>query len=240
MATATSISRILGLMREQALAATFGASGITDAFAVAYRIPNMLRDLFAEGSFSSAFVPVFIRERLQNESSARGLLWSLFILLGLVTGVVSTLVIYHAETIVFFVTDEEFSRDVEKFHTTVVLTRIMAPFLCLVSLTALMMGVLNSLKVFFIPALSSALFNVAMILSIIFLTKYLTFQGLPGVYALGVGVLAGGLLQFFFAVLFCRGPEFRAKRPSLPFLIHYFKSIQKCQYWNHRHCGHSN
>ena len=74
MATATFSSRILGLVREQVMAATFGASGITDAFTVAYRVPNMLRDLFAEGAFSSAFVPVFTKVRQLGDREARTLL----------------------------------------------------------------------------------------------------------------------------------------------------------------------
>ena len=83
MAIATFLSRILGLIREQAMAAVFGAGSITDAFTVAYRVPNMLRDLLAEGSFSSAFVPLFIEERLKDPYKARVLLWSVFVLVGL-------------------------------------------------------------------------------------------------------------------------------------------------------------
>ena len=202
MALATSLSRIFGLVREQAFAATFGVSGLTDAFAVAYRIPNMLRDLFAEGALSSAFVPVFIKEHLENKDSARKLLWSLFILLLLVTGILSLLIMGNARSLVLFVTDVEFAKDPEKLQMTIVLTKIMAPFLCLVSLAALMMGVLNSLKVFFLPAVSPVLFNVAMIFSILFLTKNFSDKGIPPIYALGWGVLLGGLLQFLLQLPF--------------------------------------
>ncbi len=202
MALATSLSRILGLMREQALAATFGVSGLTDAFAIAYRIPNMLRDLFAEGALSSAFVPVFIKERLENKDSAKRLLWSLFILLLLVTGIISILITANAKSIILFVTSVEFSRDPEKLHVTVILTKIMAPFLCFISLAALMMGVLNSLKVFFIPAICPAFFNVSMIFSILFLTKIFADRGILPIYALGWGVLFGGLLQFLLQLPF--------------------------------------
>ena len=217
MAVATLISRIFGLIREQVLAATFGASGITDAFAVAYRIPNLLRDLFAEGAFSSAFVPVFVRERLRNNDSARRLLWSLFIFLFLVTGVLSGLMMANAEGIVRFFTDSEFSKDSDKLHVTVTLTKIMAPFLCLISLAALMMGVLNSLKIFFIPAICPAFFNISMILSLIFLTKILSDRGIPPIYALGWGVLIGGALQFFIQLPFVLAKGFGPKRP-----FHFF------------------
>ncbi len=80
------MSRILGLVREQVLAFMFGASGMTDAFYVAFRIPNLLRDLFAEGAFSAAFVPTFIEAKGEDKESARRLLWSLFIVLIIATG----------------------------------------------------------------------------------------------------------------------------------------------------------
>ena len=73
MAFATFLSRILGLVREQVMAATFGATGLTDAYLVAFRIPNILRDLFAEGSFSPAFVPIFIEERIKDPKTSRNI-----------------------------------------------------------------------------------------------------------------------------------------------------------------------
>ena len=217
MAAATLTSRIFGLIREQALAATFGASGLTDAFAVAYRIPNMLRDLFAEGAFSSAFVPIFIKERLKSEDSARRLLWSLFILLFLITGTLSVLIIVNAEVMVSLVTSSKFSEDPEKFQMTVSLTKIMAPFLCFISLAALMMGVLNSLKIFFIPAVCPAFFNISMILSILFLTKFFSTKGIPPIYALGWGVLLGGLLQFIVQIPFVFAKGYRPTKFVGPF-----------------------
>lgn len=196
MAGATFLSRILGLARELSMAAVFGAGATTDAFTVAYRIPNMLRDLLAEGALSSAFVPAFIKERLGSETRAKRLLWSLFVLLAGTTALISTAIICSAESIVLFMTGDLFVHDPKKLHTAVVLTQLTAPFLCLVSLSALLMGVLNSLKLFFLPALSPALFNVAMILSILLLTGFFEDRGIEPAYALGWGVLAGGLLQF--------------------------------------------
>ncbi|MEX0797865.1 MAG: murein biosynthesis integral membrane protein MurJ [Bacteriovoracaceae bacterium] len=194
MAVATFCSRIFGLVREQVLAFMFGASGMTDAFYVAFRIPNLLRDLFAEGAFSAAFVPTFIECKSEDKESARRLLWSLFIFLTLVTLCISALIIYFAPEIISLFAPG-FEEDTEKFAVTVGLTRIMAPFLTFVSMAALLMGALNSLKVFFIPALAPAFFNVTMILCMIFLPSWLTLKELPPIYALGVGVFIGGLVQ---------------------------------------------
>lgn len=196
MTIATLCSRLLGLVREQVMASYFGASGLTDAFLVAYRIPNLLRDLFAEGAFSSAFVPTFVEENNISHEKARKLLWSLFILLGLTTLGLSGLIFVFADQIIV-VFAPSFKADPEKFAVTVNLTKIMSPFLCFVSLAALFMGALNSLKVFFIPALAPAFFNVTMILSMLLLPSYFISEGVPGIYALGVGVFIGGLVQAF-------------------------------------------
>lgn len=195
MAIATFTSRILGLVREQAIAATFGASGITDAFTVAYRIPNMLRDLFAEGAFSSAFVPIFTEEKLKDEKKAKALMWSVFITLSVITLIISVLIILFAPELIRVLTSEKFYADTERFQITVNLTRIMAPFLTLVSLAALFMGVLNSLKIFFIPSLAPAFFNIIMIACILFASKTLEGKGIHPVYSLGIGVILGGLAQ---------------------------------------------
>lgn len=194
MTIATLCSRLLGLVREQVMASYFGASGLTDAFLVAYRIPNLLRDLFAEGAFSSAFVPTFVEENNISHEKARKLLWSLFILLGMTTLCISGLIYVYAENIIS-VFAPSFKEDLEKFELTVSLTRIMSPFLCFVSLAALFMGALNSLKIFFIPALAPAFFNITMILSMLLLPSYFISKGMPGIYALGVGVFIGGLVQ---------------------------------------------
>lgn len=200
MALATFLSRILGLVREQVMAATFGASGITDAFTVAFRVPNMLRDLFAEGAFSSAFVPVFTKARLENEKSSRILLWSMAVLLGLMTLAIASAVIIWAPFVVKVMTDEKFIADPERFKITVQMVRIMAPFLTLVSLAALFMGALNSLKVFFVPSLAPALFNIIMIASMIILPPYIEARGVHPILALAIGVIGGGLAQMLIQV----------------------------------------
>jgi putative peptidoglycan lipid II flippase len=200
MASATFSSRILGLVREQVMAATFGASGITDAFTVAYRVPNMLRDLFAEGAFSSAFVPVFTKVRLLGEKEARTLLWSMAIILFLLTGVIAAAVMYFAPQVVHLMTDKDFVADPERFELTIQMVRIMAPFLTLISLAALFMGALNTLKMFFVPALAPALFNVVMIACMVMLPPYLSERGVHEALALAFGVIGGGLAQMLLQV----------------------------------------
>jgi len=194
MAIATFLSRILGLVREQVMAASFGAGGLTDAFLVAYRIPNLLRDLFAEGAFSSAFVPTFVEENQIGKEKARQLLWALFILLGLTTMFFSGMIFIFAEELIS-VFAPSFKSDPEKFLITVNLTKIMSPFLLFVSIAALFMGVLNSLKIFFIPSLAPAFFNITMILCMVALPGYFVSNGIPTIYALGVGAFLGGLIQ---------------------------------------------
>lgn len=194
MAMATFFSRILGLVREQVMAAYFGASGITDAFLVAYRIPNLLRDLFAEGAFSSAFVPTFVEANQESKQESRELMWSLFWLLFFITGTICIgIMIFAPELIMLFA--PSFIKDQEKFEITVNLTRIMAPFLTCVSLAALFMGALNSLKVFFIPALAPASYNLASILCMIGLSGILHKMGYHPIYSMGIGAMLGGLMQ---------------------------------------------
>jgi putative peptidoglycan lipid II flippase len=194
MAIATFFSRILGLVREQVMAAYFGASGVTDAFLVAYRIPNLLRDLFAEGAFSSAFVPTFVEANQESKNASRELMWALFWLLFFVTGAITIgIMIFAPELISLFA--PAFTKDPEKFEITVNLTRMMAPFLTFVSLAALFMGALNSLKVFFVPALAPASYNVMSILCMLGLSGVLVQMGHHPIYSMGIGAILGGFMQ---------------------------------------------
>src|SRR5690606_14008453 len=127
MAVATLTSRVLGLVREQVMAAAFGAGAVTDAFTVACRLPNLLRDLFAEGAFSSAFVPIFTEERLKSDKAARQLLASILIFLTMITLCIALLMIIFAKPLVILFTDEVFHSDLERLNLTVGLTQVMAP-----------------------------------------------------------------------------------------------------------------
>ncbi len=176
------------------MAAYFGASGLTDAFLVAYRIPNLLRDLLAEGAFSSAFVPTFTEANLEGQQKGRQLLWELFLLLGGITATLSLLIfIFAPELIALFA--PAFRADPAKFELTVRLTRVMSPFLFFISLAALFMGALNSLRVFFVPALAPASYNVMSILCMVGLSAWLVSRGENPVMSLGWGALLGGAMQ---------------------------------------------
>jgi len=214
MGSATFLSRILGLVREQLMAGVFGASGLTDAFLVAYRIPNLLRDLFAEGAFSSAFVPV-LTEVKENEGpeKARSMFWSLFFLLLLITGFFAvSIIVFAPELINLFA--PSFKADPEKFKLATELVQIMAPYLVLVSVAALFMGGLNTAKVFFLPALAPAFFNIAMILSMLILPTVLIAQGHYAIFALGIGVILGGFSQMLLQVFFLKKHGLGFKLPK--------------------------
>ncbi len=215
MALATMISRLLGLVREQVIAFYFGASGVTDAFYIAYRIPNLLRDLFAEGAFSAAFVPEFTGENQKGLERANDLLWKLFMALAMVTGLISALTFIFAPQVVHLFAPS-YGTETEQFMLTVNLVKIMAPFLLFVSLAALIMGALNSLKVFFLPSLAPATFNISMIASMVIGINWLRDEGMPGIYALGVGVFLGGIVQGLFQLpkLYEKGFRMKILNPT--------------------------
>ncbi len=201
MGLATLISRVLGLVREQAFAILFGAGHATDAFNVAFRIPNLLRDLFAEGAMSAALVPTFTRARVeQGDRRAWRVAGLVFRVLFVGVSVLSVLGMLFAPELVGLYASA--FRDVPgKFELTVSMTRIMFPFFPLVALAAAYMAVLNSCGAFFIPAFASALFNVASIVVGV-ATALILFEkgpawGIEPIQGMALGVLAGGLAQAF-------------------------------------------
>ena len=194
IAIATFISRILGLVREQILLALFNRFQ-TDAFNVAFRIPNLLRDLFAEGALSAAFVPTFTKTLHSKGSTAAWKLGSLvFNFLLLIIGAIVVAGILNAPSIVKVIAGD-FSSSTGKFPLTVHLTQIMFPFLLLVALASVAMGILNSHKQFFVPALAPALFNIGSILITLLMFYVLPKFGIDPVIGLAIGVLTGGLMQ---------------------------------------------
>jgi putative peptidoglycan lipid II flippase len=188
-------SRILGLVREQVLAYWFGASDAMDAYRVAFRVPNLVRDLFAEGAMSAALVPTFSRT-LTTDGRDRA--WrlgnSVINALLVVTGLLAALAIVFAPQLVWLLAGD-FAGVPGKFELTVSLTRIMAPFLVLVALAAACMGMLNSLDVFFLPALSPAMFNVASIVVGIAMVPAAISAGIDPILAMAIGTLVGGAGQ---------------------------------------------
>jgi len=210
MSIATFISRILGYIKDMIFARYFGASGIADVFFVAFRIPNLLRELFAEGSMSSAFVPVVTEYQTKHgREEANRLVRSVFIFILIAVGILCCIGIIFAPAIVTLIAPG-FLEDPEKFSNTVLLTRIMFPFLLFISLASLAMGVLNTRGVFFIPAFAPAVFNIVVIISIITLSMKFTNP----IVAVAIGVTAGGLFQFLFQL-----PSFLGKGYSL-FAVH--------------------
>ena len=207
-------SRILGVVREQVLAALFGAGNAMDAYNVAYRIPNLMRDLFAEGAMSSAFVPTFTRHLT---TAGRDSAWRLgnhvINALIAITAVLVVLGIVFAEPLV-----ELFAgayRSVPgKLELTVFLTRLMLPFLTFVAVAAALMGMLNSLHRFFVPALSPAMYNVAAITCALLLVPLMPWVGLPAIAAIAIGTLLGGVAQLALQWPVLRREGFRY-RPAL-------------------------
>ena len=186
----TMLSRITGLLRETLIARSFGASEWTDAFNVAFRLPNLLRRLFAEGAFSQAFVPILgeISSKGDQKQSqtlinavATLLFWALLltVLLGVIGAPLLILVIATG------------FKGGPAYEASVVMTRIMFPYIGLISMVSLSAGILNTFGRFAIPAFTPVLLNLALIASAIFLAPHLE----QPIYALSIGVLLGGVLQ---------------------------------------------
>jgi putative peptidoglycan lipid II flippase len=193
---ATLLSRVLGLVREQTMATLFGAGLATDAFNVAFRIPNLLRDLFAEGAMSSAFVPTFTRvQQEQGDAAAwrfgRALMATLLAVLAvlcLVGGLAAPWIVAAFAP--------GFGAIPGKLDLTVLLTRVMLPFLPAVALAAVAMGMLNARGRFGVPALAPTLLNLGMIVVGVGLIPVCTWLGQPPILAMAIGVVVGGVLQF--------------------------------------------
>lgn len=209
-------SRVLGLVREQVFAAFFGAGRVFDAFVTAFRIPNLFRDLFAEGALSAAFVKTF-SQKLDREGEEKA--WRLaalvFVVLGLAVAAVVLLGMLFAPALVGAMAP---GFDAEKRELTVALARLMFPFLLMVALAAVAMGVLNAKNVFGVPAMASTFFNVGSIVTGLAASWLLepgfmsdvaraiatggdiprdTEAAARAIFGMGIGVLAGGCLQLF-------------------------------------------
>ncbi len=194
VSAAVLISRLLGLVRELTIAMVFGAGAITDAWLVAFRLPGMLRDLVAEGALNSAFMPTFNRVLSRQGEGAAWRLGSLVIsALMVLLGVVSIIFYVFSDWFVYLVAFG--FGPTSKFELTSSLIRIISPFLLLVALASVLMGMLNSFGRFFLPAVTTAFFNVAIVGSAIFAAPWLERHGFPAIYALGFGAVAGGGMQ---------------------------------------------
>ena len=191
----TLLSRVTGLVRENLTAAIFGASAFTDAFFVAFRLPNLLRRLFAEGAFSQAFVPILAEARARAQADgepervrrlvdqvATALFWTLLVV---------TVLGVAAAPMLVWVMASGLAREPAAFEAAVLMTRWMFPYILFISLVALSAGILNTWRRFAVPAFSPVLLNLC------FIGAALALSGRfdPPVLALAVGVVVGGVAQ---------------------------------------------
>ncbi|GAB3548841.1 murein biosynthesis integral membrane protein MurJ [Noviherbaspirillum agri] len=185
------LSRVTGLLRELLIARAFGASAFTDAFFVAFRIPNLLRRLFAEGAFSQAFVPILAEYKNQKGEAATkdlvdhvatALVWA--VLLTCVIGVAA------APMVVYFIATG-LKSEPEAFAASVLMTRIMFPYIAFMAFVALAGGILNTWRQFRVPAFTPVLLNLSFIAASLLVAPYMK----QPVYALALAVVVGGILQ---------------------------------------------
>ncbi|MFA6312750.1 MAG: murein biosynthesis integral membrane protein MurJ [Sterolibacterium sp.] len=187
----TLLSRVLGFARDAVIAHAFGAGLANDAFVVAFRLPNLLRRLFAEGAFSQAFVPILAEYKNQRgEAETKRLIDHVATILALALATVSALGIILTP-ILIYLTAPGFAADAEKFALTVELTRITFPYILFMSLVALASGVLNTWGRFALPAFTPVLLNISFIAMALLAAPYFD----PPVLALAWAVILGGILQ---------------------------------------------
>lgn len=194
----TFVSRILGFVRDVLIARLFGAGMATDAFFVAFRIPNLLRRLFAEGAFSQAFVPILAEyKNKRTTEEIHQLVDHIATLLGFALFIV-TLIGVIAAPLLIYASAPGFSNEPEKFNLTVDLLRITFPYILFISLVSLAGGILNTYGRFSVPAITPALLNVSFIACALWLTPFVD----PPVHALAWAVFIGGALQLCFQIPF--------------------------------------
>ena len=196
----TLLSRISGFVRDVLLAVTFGAGAVTDAFFVAFRIPNLLRRLVAEGAFSQAFVPVLGEYRAkQGEAATRALADRVLGMLGFWLAVITAIGVVAAPLLVYVV-GSGLARDPGTFDLTVLMLRICFPYILFISLVAFAAGILNTYGSYKAPAFAPVLLNVALIAAIVWLAPRMQ----QPIVALAWGVFAGGLAQLLFLAPFLK------------------------------------
>ena len=205
--TGTLLSRILGFVRDMVIANFFGAGMAADAFFVAFRIPNLWRRLVGEGSLTISFIPVYTEYLTQrSEEETRRVTHIAFTIAGVILLIMTALGILFSPILIRIIAPGFFEIP-EKFQLTVALNRAIFPYLFFMGLFALCMGILNSQRHFFAPAIAPIFLNICIIVSVFLF--YYTFK-VP-VMTLALGVLAGGVIQFLFQIPFLwkRGITFR-------------------------------
>lgn len=204
VAGATLISRILGFIRDLIIAFVLGAGPVADAFFVAFRLPNLLRRLFAEGSLTMAFVPVFTRTRnQQGDTQAFILARSVQLWIIIIVGGITLLAVALASPLTTLIAPG-FRSDAQVFDLAVSLVRICFPYILFISSVALCMGILNAMNRFFAPAFAPALMNLTLIL----FALAAHYAGWNVAYGLAAGVFCSGLLQWLFQYPFLKSCGF--------------------------------
>ncbi|XZQ55501.1 MAG: murein biosynthesis integral membrane protein MurJ [Arsenophonus sp.] len=194
----TILSRVLGFIRDAIITRFFGADSSTDAFFVAFKLPNLLRRIFAEGAFSQAFIPILAEyKNKQDVDDTRTFISYISGLLILILTIVILVEILIAPWIIY-ITAPGFINTPDKFNLTVHLLRITFPYIFLISLVSLAGAILNSWNRFSIPAFAPIFLNISMIISILLLTPYFK----PPIIALAWGVFIGGILQLLYQLPF--------------------------------------
>ena len=191
----TLASRITGFARETLIASVFGANALTDAFNVAFRIPNLFRRLFAEGAFAQAFVPVLAATRAeQGDEATRVVINKVATVLLMAVVTLSLLGVLAAPWLVWAMASG-LQQSAQGMATAVDLTRYMFPYIAFMSMVALSAGILNTWRRFAVPAATPVLLNVCMISAAVWGAPWLAAQGVEPIYAMAGGVMLGGVLQ---------------------------------------------
>jgi len=196
----TLLSRLLGFVRDMLIARAFGAGMATDAFFVAFRLPNLLRRLFAEGAFSQAFVPIFGEYKNKRTAEETKLLVDHVVSLLAVILFIVTLVGIVAAPLIVYLTAPGFAKDHDKFVLTVNLLRITSPYIFFISLVAVAAGILNSYGKFWVSAFTPVLLNLCLIIGALWGARY--FE--KPIIVLGWAVFAAGVVQLAFQIPFLK------------------------------------
>lgn len=215
----TLISRIVGFLRDMIMAQVFGAGMATDAFFVASKLPNLLRRIFAEGAFSQAFVPVLAEYKNQRSpDETKDFVASVAGLLGLVLVIFTILGIVFASTVIL-ITAPGFTNDPQKFSLTVTILRITFPYILFISMASMVGGVLNTWRMFSIPAFTPTILNLSYIIFALYLRNYFH----PQILAMAWAVFVGGVLQLSFQLPYLR----KIGMPIIPRLNFKNKAVWK-------------
>lgn len=191
----TMVSRILGFVRDAIIARFFGAGMATDAFFVAFKLPNLLRRIFAEGAFSQAFVPILAEyKNQQGVEASRTFVAYIAGLLTLVLAIVTLIGVVTAPFIIMITAPGFMQESSDKFELATIMLRITFPYIFFISLASLVGAILNTWNRFSVPAFVPTLLNISMIAFTLFLTPYFN----PPVLALAVSVVVGGILQLLY------------------------------------------